>query len=278
MASQQQHGVGGSGRYQSSRQQHACCGIQCGSAGCSAAHQGCSYLDPRPWHHSTMHSGWGLRCLGSRVCVAWSSGHKTCAHLLPPVPSRARPNLCIIPIGGCRPPCARVAGITPDGQLLTWGWNGAYNEDSWLMGDSGTGVCEKEGGSLRGKAAEAALEGLCERYDHIERACVAMHCRKPLTFRAYARTCMQTSHICMRTQAHFPQKYAFHACFSHALKTHVTQASWARGTTATAGRPRWCSACTPAPPASMTCACPTWSPGRRSRCGPAGRQGEGGRG
>eukprot|EP00983_Pelagomonas_calceolata_P041816 1138221-Pelagomonas_calceolata.AAC.1 len=24
-------------------------------------------------------------------------------------------------------------GITPDGRLLTWGWNGAYNEDSWLM-------------------------------------------------------------------------------------------------------------------------------------------------
>ena len=25
------------------------------------------------------------------------------------------------------------AGITQDGRLLMWGWNGAYNEDSWLM-------------------------------------------------------------------------------------------------------------------------------------------------
>ncbi|KAF5840100.1 regulator of chromosome condensation 1/beta-lactamase-inhibitor protein II [Dunaliella salina] len=31
------------------------------------------------------------------------------------------------------------AGITPDGRVLTWGWNGAYNEDSWFMGDSGSG-------------------------------------------------------------------------------------------------------------------------------------------
>jgi hypothetical protein len=26
-----------------------------------------------------------------------------------------------------------------DGRLYTWGWNGAYNEDAWLMGDSGSG-------------------------------------------------------------------------------------------------------------------------------------------